>query len=736
MKLVLIESPGKRQKWQKSLGSGYRVMASMGHVVELAKDGEDALGFDLSGDRVTCRFVPRGDRGKKVLTELKQAVKSATEVIFATDPDREGEVISWHLARELKVKNPRRVVTSEITETAIKKAVSKPRPLDQNLVDAALLRTCLDKLVGFRGSPLVWSLKNGAKSVGRVQSATLHLLCDRERAITAFVPEDYWSVYVDYAEGFRAFYAGQVNRSDEPEVEETDDSESPDSKKAAEGTRVTTQTQADQLVAMAKSHPHQVVSTQGKVSFKKPPAAFTTSSLQQAAGTRLKLNPEKTMQVAQKLYEQGYITYMRTDSPTLSEEFCASVRKYLEQNDPENVPQKTTVRKSAALSQEAHEAIRPTEITRLPSVIKAELTPEEAGLYDLIWRRAIASLCQPARLLKTKIVTKSGSVTWQALGQVLQFEGYLRYWRDIGSDQVLPTLKEGQPLTCTHADADKKQTMPPPRYSESKLIQVMEKQGIGRPSTYAPTVKTLKEREYVVLKKGLLVPTQLGMEVDEFLGRVLPELIQADFTAKMERELDAIAHGKLDWQKYLTSWNRDYFAPALKKAGAKIPVSMPTVTNPSRVKVTPPVCEPPDTRTDTSTETRSELTNIRCPRCKHPMTRVYSKSKKLQTDHFLSCDERNNGCGAVMFFNVSTLEYELPDAKRKNPPRSDKPSQHSCPICGSSLERYKYTKNGQDKVMLRCSNPKTKQNKCKEVAFFESKKGNWWSPKFGELGAE
>lgn len=728
MKLVLIESPGKRQKWQKSLGSGFSVMASMGHVVELAKDGEDALGFDLDGDRVTCRFVPRGDRGKKVLKELKQAVKSATEVIFATDPDREGEIISWHLARELKVKNPRRVVTSEITETAIKKAISKPRPLDQNLVDAALLRACLDKLVGFKGSPLVWSLKNGAKSVGRVQSATLHLLCDRERAINAFVPEDYWSVYVDYAEGFRAFYAGETSNLDEVEVEETDDSESPDTKETTEGTKVKTQAEADRLVAIAKSHPHQVVSVQGKVSFKKPPAAFTTSSLQQAAGSRLKLNPEKTMQVAQKLYEQGYITYMRTDSPILSEEFCASVRKYLEQNDPDNVPDKVVKHKSASGAQEAHEAIRPTEVTRLPSVIKAELTSEEAGLYDLIWRRAIASLCKPARLLKTKIITKSGSVTWQARGQVLQFEGYLRYWRDIGSDHVLPTLKDGQSLTFTNAKADKKQTMPPPRYSEPKLIQLMEKQGIGRPSTYAPTIKTLKEREYVALKKGLLVPTQLGMEVYEFLGRVLPDLISVDFTAKMERELDAIANGKLDWQKYLTSWNRDYFAPALKKAGAQITSYVPTVpkSNSSRVEVSQPVSEP--------TNSRSEATDIPCPKCKHQLTRVYSKSKQLQTDHFLSCDERNNGCGAVMFFNVSTLQYELSGStKAKSSPRPNSRSQHSCPVCSSPLERYEYVKNGENKVMLRCSNPKTKQNKCKEVAFFKSKTGNWWSPKFGEI---
>ena len=917
MKLVLIESPGKKQKWQKHLGSGYRVMASMGHVVELAKDGSDALGFDLDGDRVNCRFIPRGDRGKKVLRELKEAVKSATEVLFATDPDREGEIISWHLARELKVKNPTRVVTSEITAAAIKKAITASRPIDQNLVNSALGRTCLDKLVGFRGSPLVWSLNNGAKSVGRVQSATLHLICQREREIKVFVPEDYWSVYVDYVEGFRAFYAGQDGSTDEPEAEETDDAQSPNTSKVTEGTRVKTQELADQLVAIAKSHPHQVVSVQSKITFKQPPAAFTTSSLQQAAGARLKFNPESTMRIAQKLYEAGYITYMRTDSSMLSDEFCAAVRLYLTENDPENVPQKVAKHKQAALSQEAHEAIRPTEVTRLPSVVEREVTEEEARLYDLIWRRSVASQCQPARLLKTKVLTKSGSVTWKALGQILQFEGYLRYWRDIGEDQVLPTLQDGQPLTCKQAAADKKQTVPPPRYSESKLIQLMEKQGIGRPSTYSPTVKTLKERDYVSLQKSILVPTQLGMEVDQFLSQVLPELISADFTAKMERELDAIASGQMDWEKYLTRWNRDYFAPALSKAQQtvkmnpypkaapvgqdhvelgqgldQLPVSktkksyssqkggnhqvtdvvcpkcnrflvkvpaksakvkaghflscdqrqggcetvmfmndrtgkyeLPAKERPAKsstsksstmnshpqastrmsTQVTEMICpkcsrflvkvpskstkvkaghflscdqrqggcgtvmfksdrtgeyelpysersansstnrnSPVNPNPQTSTKITAQVTEIICPKCNRFLVKVPAKSPNVKAGHFLSCDQRQGGCGTVMFKSDRTGEYELPysersarDSETSAPTKGlENVTDMSCPVCSSPLEKFGYSdkKTGEPKTMLRCSNTANRQGTCKEVAFWWTSQGHWWSKEYGEIG--
>ena len=718
LKLLLIESPGKLKKLGQILGAGWIVKASMGHIRELANDGEDALGFDLDGDRVNCRYEPRSDRARSVLKELRQTVKQVTEVYIATDPDREGETIGWHLTQELRLKQPKRVTYSEITIAAVTAAIANPKTLDQNLIAAGRARDCLDKLVGYKGSKhLVWALNNGAKSMGRVQSATLHLLCQREKEILAFVPQDYWSVWVEYIEGFKAFYRSSINAKKDEISEHDDATNSIDSK--PESDRVTSQAEADRLVAIASSNPHQVVQVEKKTTSQSPPPPFITSTLQQAAGAKLRFSPEFTMKIAQSLFEAGYITYMRTDSVTLSDQFCAAVRQYLEQNDPNNVPANAARHRSSKGAQEAHEAIRPTEVFLTPEQISSRVGEDENKLYELIWNRAVASQCRPAQLDKTRIVTQSGEVFWEARGQVLTFPGYTVYWNNISNDSELPNVQQGQAVTLKQAGADKKQTQPPPRYTEPKLVQLMERKGIGRPSTYSPTIKTLKERQYVELSKDKLQPLQLGMELDAFLERVLPDLIAAEFTAKMERELDAIASGKLDWERYLTSWNRDYFAPALEKAIREIAKVKPTLSNSNGVK--------------TSAQPSKEVTNIQCPNCRRQMTQVFSKSKKLKADHFLSCDERMGGCGTVMFLNQKSGNYELPYSEGKPSPNPQSLTEHFCPVCSSPLESHEYSKEGQTKVMLRCSNPKTRQKKCKDVAFFESKRGGWWSPKFGEL---
>ncbi len=360
-RLLIVESPGKVKKLSKILGSEWIVRASCGHIRELSNEGEDSLGFTMDGNNVRCRYIPRSQQAKETISKLKAAAKQVQEVVLATDPDREGETIAWHLKEALGLREPKRVVYTEITESAVRAAVARPRRLDVNLVGAGLCRDCLDKLVGYKGSPLVWALNNGAKSVGRVQSATLHLICQREREILAFVPQDYWSVWVDYAEGFRAFYKGTINSA--PDTAQQDDRENDDTvvKKSekAESTRVLSEAEAERLVTEARNHPHQIVQYEGKISSRQPPPPFITSTLQQAAGSRLKFAPEKTMQVAQKLYEAGLITYMRTDSVMLSPEFCADVRKWLEQNDPQNLPNKTATYRSKKTAQEAHEAIRP-----------------------------------------------------------------------------------------------------------------------------------------------------------------------------------------------------------------------------------------------------------------------------------------------------------------------------------------------------------------------------------------
>jgi DNA topoisomerase I len=707
--LLIIESPGKLKKLKQILGSNWIVKASMGHVRELAQDGEDALGFDLEGNSIQCRYEPRGARGRKILAELNQAVKQANTVYIATDPDREGETIGWHLQQALRLKNPQRVVYSEITSQAVKAAIARPRSLDRSLIAAGRARDCLDKLVGYKGSKhVVWQLNIGAKSMGRVQSATLHLLCLREKEIQSFKPQDYWSVWVEYQEGFKAFYRSKLNSSQSADQEQPDDAK--EGKETPESDRVTSQAEADRLVAIARSHPHQVVAVEGKIAHQSPPPAFTTSTLQQAAGAKLRFSPEQTMKVAQSLYEAGYITYMRTDSVALADEFCASVRQYLEQHDPANVPNKTTQHRSRSGAQEAHEAIRPTDVYRTPAQLEPQMSAESVKLYDLIWNRTVASLCQSARLRKTRVVTQSGSAYWEARGQVLEFPGYTRYWNNLSTDTQLPTLQQGQSLGLKQATADKKQTQPPPRYTEPKLVQLMERKGIGRPSTYAPTIKTLKERDYVQVVKGKLQPTALGIELDASLEKLLPDLIQPEFTAQMESTLDAIASGQQDWQVYLTTWHRTYFAPALEKAERLLGAGRSYPKHQAKPKH------------------QAEVTQIACPKCGEAMSKIASKSKKLKADHFLKCAASD--CGTVMFWNPSAKTYELPYAQRTPDPEAF--TQIPCPVCGALLERYSYTKEGKAKLMLRCSIVENRRGKCKEVAFFEGRDG-FWSPKFGKL---
>ncbi|EAZ88454.1 type I DNA topoisomerase [Crocosphaera chwakensis] len=704
MPLLIVESPNKIKKLKQILGSGWLIKASLGHVRELARDGDDNLGFTLTSNGVNCRFVPRNSKAAKIIKELKTVAKNSNAVYFASDPDREGETIAWHLAQELGVKNPQRVVYQEITEKAVLAAVKNPRPLDQQLVDAGLARACLDKLVGYRGSPLLWKQGKGGKSVGRVQSAALHILCHREREILNFKPVDYWSVWVDYQEGFRAFYLGQ---QEQPSDNSLDNDDAGGDKAAVESSRVLSEADADRLSAIARSNPHKVLQVEGKTINRKPPAPFTTSTLQQAAGSRLKMNPETTMKVAQHLYEQGLITYMRTDSTALSDEFCQSVRRWLQAKDPKNLPSKLVKHRQSKNAQEAHEAIRPTDITRPSAQLKQELDDQQFQLYLIIWMRSVASLCNPARLLQTKIITQSGEVKWLAKGQVMQFEGYTKYWNNISNDSVLPTVQQGQPLTLDKAGHDKKQTQPPPRYTEPKLVQAMEKKGIGRPSTYAPTVKTLKQREYVKLTKGKLLPTPLGLDVDEFLGKMLPELLQAEFTAQMEGTFDAIASGQQDWQKYLTTWNQEYFDPTLNKAWEALG-GKPANNNTTTVREKSDVC---------------------CPQCQKPLSKIPSKSKKLTVPYFLKCQD---DCDVVMFFDKKLNKWVQPGESKPN--SGEELTQYSCPVCSKPLQEYSYQKDGQDKVMLRCSNSKgVKDSRHKDVAFFMTKDEKWWSKKYGIL---
>ncbi len=739
--LLIIESPGKIKKLKKILGSQWIIKASMGHIRELAKDGQDKLGFDLNGSEIFPRWIAKDTKSKKIIAELKAAYRQADRCYFASDPDREGETIAWHLAQVLGIKNPQRVVYQEITEQAVRRAIANPRPLNQALVDAGLARTCLDKLVGFRGSPLLWSMNNGAKSMGRVQSAVLALTAAREREIQNFTPVDYWSVWCDYQEGFRAFYLGveegvrSVNNS-------THSSPRPvvnDDNKDKESTRIFSEAEAERLVAVAggalsanaKSNPHHVINVENKTTTKSPPPPFTTSTMQQAAGSKLKLSPEKTMQVAQKLYEGGYITYMRTDSVSLSDEFVASALKRLRETDPTNVPAKPKVHRNKKNAQEAHEAIRPTDINLPSTQLRQEIADDEFNLYVLIWKRAIASLCKSAQLSITKITTRSGDVNWQASGQRVLFKGYSKYWDNISKDSILPTVHPQQTLNLEIAGHDKKQTQPPLRYTEPSLVQLMEKKGIGRPSTYAATVKTLKQRDYLKLVKGKLHTTQLGLEVDDFMQRIFPDLVEAKFTANMEQTLDKIAEGLVNWHHYLLGWNRDYFQPAIQQGCQTLGIS--------------------STR---STQTKPrEKSDVKCPDCQQLLSIIPSQSKKLAVSHFLKCE---SGCpDVVMFFNKDLNQWVKPgkrnalsvsksqqssgkrqqssvNSKQPTSKKSQDLTEFLCPVCQAYLAKISYQKDGQQKFMLKCSVGKP-DKKHKNVVFFWTKNQRWWSKKFGEL---
>jgi DNA topoisomerase I len=740
-KLLIVESPGKLKTLRKILGAGWDVQPSVGHITELAHDGEDSLGFDLGETSIACRYVPRGDRGKDVIQKLRASAKNAQVVYLATDPDREGEAIAWHIAEQLKLKQPQRVVYTQITEQAVQAALAKPTVLNLDLINAQRCRQCLDKLVGYRVSPLLWR-STGGKSAGRVQSATLHLICHREREIQKFTPQDYWSVFVDYAEGFKAFYKGLSSAFTEPTegeakpksskartakaTAETKDDDAQDDARdtvqVPESTRVLSVEEAERLVQTAREHPHTVLRAEGKQTLKNPPPPFITSSLQQSAGSQLGLNPEKTMAIAQSLYEgvaladgpKGLITYMRTDSVELSPEFIEQARDYLTQKDPKNLPAKRTRHRAKESAQAAHEAIRPTDVFITPKSIQAYLNPEQYGVYSMIWRRAVASQAAPAKLMKTVILTQSGPIAWEARGMMVEFAGYTFYWNNLDKALQLPTLEKEQTITLAEAGHEAKQTQPPSRYTEARLVQLMEKKGIGRPSTYASTIKTLKERAYLDLKGKILHPTALGLETDQVLGQVLPDLVSSDFTAAMESSLDAIAEGKQPWEGYLLDWNRRYLQPELEKARIAIQRDFPNKLYRSN-------------RDDSLEKSRTK-----CPQCNKPLSKV--PLKKLAKGYFLKCTQ---DCpDLVMFWSDREKTWQVPANKAAGdaPKAALELTPIPCPECKKPMEIFPYKKDGQDKRLLRCSDAeaRAKNKKHADAVYFQSK-GKWWSPKYGEI---
>lgn len=552
-KLVIVESPAKAKTIGKFLGSNYIVKASVGHVRDLPKS---KLGINIDNnfepDYITIRG--KGD----VIKELKKETKKAKQVFLATDPDREGEAISWHLSYILNLDKDscNRIEFNEITKDAIKKAVKNPRKINTDLVDAQQARRVLDRLVGYNISPLLWRKIEKGLSAGRVQSVALKLICDREREISNFVSEEYWTLDVELIEKKKKFIAkyygllkedGKISKVKLKNEEETNEILNTIDKKSLS------------VYKIDKSR-----------SLKKPYPPFTTSSLQQEANKKLNFSSKKTMMVAQQLYEGinikgegsvGLVTYIRTDSFRISNEARESVKEYIEKSyGLEYYKQNDYNKKNKVEAQDAHEAIRPTSIERSPERIKDSLSPEQYKLYNLIWRRFVASQMKDAEFDTTVITFNSNNNIFKTTGSILQFEGYKRVYNysDGSKDVTLPNINEGDEISINEVLPEKHFTNPPARYTEATLIKVLEVLGIGRPSTYAPTIITITNREYVIKEKNYLMPTEMGLLVDELLVKYFNNIINDKFTAELENKLDSVANGKTDWHKIISDFYDEF----------------------------------------------------------------------------------------------------------------------------------------------------------------------------------
>lgn len=569
MNLVIVESPAKAKTINKYLGSDYKVLASFGHVRDLIeKDGavEPDRDFDMHWEV--------GDRAKRPLGEITKALKSAKRLYLATDPDREGEAISWHLrevlaeAKRLGTIDVKRVVFNEITKTAVLEAMKHPRDIDSDLVEAYLARRALDFLVGFTLSPVLWRRMPGSRSAGRVQSVALRLICERETEIESFNPQEYWTVDVDLRTPAGQPFTARLTHLDSKKLDKFDIGTEEAAKRA--------------VAAIMAGDPYKVTSIEKKRTRRNPLPPFTTSTLQQEASRKLGFGASRTMRLAQQLYEGadiggetvGLITYMRTDSVTLSQEAIAAARDLIgKQFGPKYLPDQPRVWKTQAKNaQEAHEAIRPTDLNRRPEAVAKYLDNDQRRLYELVWRRTMASEMESAQLDQTAVDISSADrkIVLRANGSVIVFDGFLTLYREDADDpsdaeddsKLLPPMAEGDQTAREAVKPEQHFTQPPPRYSEASLVKRLEELGIGRPSTYASIIEVLQDRGYVRLEKRRFIPEDRGRLVTTFLEAYFRRYVEYDFTAKLEDQLDDISGGRANWKAVLREfWKAFSHAP-------------------------------------------------------------------------------------------------------------------------------------------------------------------------------
>lgn len=549
--LVIVESPAKGKTIERYLGKNYKVVASKGHVRDLPKS---RMAVDFENDYEPDYITIRG-KGP-VLAELRKHAKKAEKIYLAADPDREGEAIAWHLGHALKLDEDaeNRVIFNEITKEAVKDAFKSPRKIDNDLVDAQQARRILDRIVGYQISPILWKKVKGGLSAGRVQSVSLKLIIDREKEIRAFKPEEYWSITGNFKKSkdkFEAsFYGFDDKKQDLPNQEKV----------------------AEVMERIDQKKPFDVADIKRSKRRRNPLKPFTTSTLQQDGANRLNFRTNKTMQVAQQLYEGvaiqrkqtvGLITYMRTDSTRISDTAQNELVDFIEETYGKEYVGTKKKAKQKKSAQDAHEAIRPTSVKRTPASIKKYLSKDQFRLYQLIWTRFVASQMKPAVFNTLRVDLLQNGVIFRANGSQLEFDGYQKVYKDLGKqkDNILPDLEKGEAIDLVKLDPKQHFTQPPARYSEATMVKKLEELGIGRPSTYAPTLNTLRRRYYVTMKAKRFEPTELGEIVNELISEYFPQIVDAKFTAEMEENLDLVEVGEKEWVKVID----EFYQPFSKK---------------------------------------------------------------------------------------------------------------------------------------------------------------------------
>ncbi|MCE4048324.1 MULTISPECIES: type I DNA topoisomerase [Bacillaceae] len=674
--LVIVESPAKAKTIERYLGKKYKVKASMGHIRDLPRS---QMGVDTDKEYEPKYITIRG-KGP-VLKELKTAAKKAKKIYLAADPDREGEAIAWHLANSLQVDvdSDCRVVFNEITKDAIKESFKHPRPINMDLVDSQQARRVLDRLVGYNISPLLWKKVKKGLSAGRVQSVAVRLIIDREKEIKAFEPEEYWTIESDFAKGktsFEAAFYGLKNKKME----------------------LHSQADVDNIKKQLNGNKFTVEKVTKKERKRNPAVPFTTSSLQQEAARKLNFRAKKTMMLAQQLYEGidlgkkegtvGLITYMRTDSTRISEVAQNEAYEYITANyGKEYTKEENRKEKKNTNAQDAHEAVRPTSTFKEPNSLKEHLSRDQLRLYKLIWERFIASQMAPAVMDTMSVDLRNGDVIFRATGSKIKFPGFMKVYVEGSDDAVeeqnkqLPDLQEGDEVINKDINPKQHFTQPPPRYTEARLVKTLEELGIGRPSTFAPTLDTIQKRGYVALDNKRFIPTELGEIIHELILEFFPEILDVEFTAHMEQNLDNIESGQINWVKVIDSFYK-IFEQSLEKAEKEMQsveikdepagedceeCGSPMVFKMGRYGKFMACSNFPDCR---NTKAIVKEIGVKCPKCREGNI-IERKSKKRRI--FYGCD-RFPECDFISW---------------------DKPIQRPCPKCDNMLVEKKLKKGVQ-----------------------------------------